>query len=161
MKSHDNHILMQQLFPIAIRGSLPTEVCRPLIDLSCFFREICSKVLTVEELGALEKRIVVTLCELEMIFPPFFYSDDISSYAFSQRSQSGWPSSLSLDVSHAEVTTIVTSSIQFRLTQQFPIIDLGFSNRYLSRLKSYVHNKTWPESSIAEGYIAEEYLTFC
>ena len=73
---------MQQLFPIAIRGSLPTEVSRPLIDLSCFFREICSKVLNLEELGALEKRIAVTLYELERIFPPFFYSDDISSYAF-------------------------------------------------------------------------------
>ncbi|KAK9997254.1 hypothetical protein SO802_021940 [Lithocarpus litseifolius] len=64
MKSHDNHILMQQLFPIAIRGSLPPEMSRPLIDLSCFFREICSKVLNVKELGALGKRIAVTLCEL-------------------------------------------------------------------------------------------------
>ena len=73
MKSHDNHILMQQLFPIAIHGSLPTEVCRPLIDLSCFFREICSKVLNVEEFGALENRITMTLCELEMIFPPSFF----------------------------------------------------------------------------------------
>ena len=41
------------------------------------------------------------------------------------------------------------------------VVDLGFSNRYLSRLKSYVHNKTYPEGSIAEGYIAEECLTFC
>ena len=64
---------MQQLFPIAIRGSLPTEVSRPLIDLSCFFREICSKVLNVDELCALEKRIAVTLCELERIFPPSFF----------------------------------------------------------------------------------------
>ena len=56
---------------------------KPLIDLSCFFREICSKVLNVEELRALEKRIAVTLCELERIFPPFFlYSDGTSSYAF-------------------------------------------------------------------------------
>ena len=47
---------------------------RHLIDLSCFFREICSKVLNVEELGALEKRIVVTLCELEKIFPPSFFT---------------------------------------------------------------------------------------
>ena len=46
---------------------------RHLIDLSCFFREIYSKVLNVEELGALEKRIVVTLCELERIFPPSFF----------------------------------------------------------------------------------------
>ena len=28
MKSHDNHILMQQLFPIVIHGSLPLEVSR-------------------------------------------------------------------------------------------------------------------------------------
>ena len=72
MKRHDNHILMQQLFLIVIRESLPPEVSRPSIDLSCFFREICSKVLNVEELRALEKRIAVTLCELKMIFPPSF-----------------------------------------------------------------------------------------
>ena len=54
MKSHDNHILMQQLFPLAIRGSLPPEVSRPLIGLSCFFREICSKVLNVDELRTQE-----------------------------------------------------------------------------------------------------------
>ena len=74
MKSHDNHILMQQLFPITIRGSLPLEMSRNLINLSCFFREICSKVLNVEELGALEKRIAVTLCELERTFIPSFFT---------------------------------------------------------------------------------------
>ena len=74
MKSHDNHILMQQFFPIAIHGSLPLEVSRPLIGLSCFFKEICFKVLNVDELGALEKRIAVTLCELERIFPPSFFT---------------------------------------------------------------------------------------
>ena len=49
---------------------------------------------------------------------------------------------------------MVTWSIWFCLTCQFPVVDFGFSNRYLSRLKSYVHNKTYPEDSIAEGYIA-------
>ena len=34
-------------------------------------------------------------------------------------------------------------------------------NRYLSTLKSYVRNKTYPEDSIAEGYLAEECTTFC
>ena len=48
-------------------------MCKHLIDLSYFFREICSKVLNVEELGAVEKRIVVTLCELERIFPLSFF----------------------------------------------------------------------------------------
>ena len=74
LKSHDNHILMQQLLPIAIRGSLPKNVCSALIDLSCFFREICSKVLNVEDLEHLEKKIAVTLCQLEKIFPPSFFT---------------------------------------------------------------------------------------
>jgi len=33
--------------------------------------------------------------------------------------------------------------------------------RYLGHLKSYVQNKAQPEGSIAEGYLAEEVLTFC
>ncbi|KAL9668754.1 hypothetical protein QQ045_006294 [Rhodiola kirilowii] len=33
--------------------------------------------------------------------------------------------------------------------------------RYLRNLKSYVNNKAKPEGSIAEGYVAEECLTFC
>ena len=45
-------------------------------------------------------------------------------------------------------------------SQQFPVVDLEFANRYLSRLKFYVHNKTYLEDSIVEGYIVEECLAF-
>ena len=34
-------------------------------------------------------------------------------------------------------------------------------DRYLCTLKSHVRNKSHPESSIAKGYIAEEFTTFC
>jgi hypothetical protein len=34
LKSHDNHILMQQLLPTALRGSLEKKVVKPLIELS-------------------------------------------------------------------------------------------------------------------------------
>ena len=37
LKSHDNHVLMQQLLPIAIRGKLPSNVVQPLIRMSAFF----------------------------------------------------------------------------------------------------------------------------
>jgi hypothetical protein len=33
--------------------------------------------------------------------------------------------------------------------------------RYLGRYKSLVHNRATPEGSIAEGYLADEMLTFC
>ena len=74
LKSHDNRILMQQLFPIALCGSLPSHVTGPLIKLACFFREICSKTLTVSDIMTLEADIAVTLCELEKIFPPSFFT---------------------------------------------------------------------------------------
>ncbi|CAI9265521.1 unnamed protein product [Lactuca saligna] len=33
--------------------------------------------------------------------------------------------------------------------------------RYMKKLKNYVRNKAKPEGSIAEGYVADEALTFC
>ena len=73
LKSHDNHILMQQLLTIALHGLLLASITRPLIKLSCFFREICSKMLKVFDIENLEKDIAVMLCELEKIFPPSFF----------------------------------------------------------------------------------------
>jgi len=74
MKSHDSHILMQQLMPIALRGSVPKKVVVPLIELCDFFGEICSKTLHIEDLDRLESRIPIILCYLEQIFPPGFFT---------------------------------------------------------------------------------------
>lgn len=41
MKSHDHHVFIEQLLPVAIRGLLPSNVCEPLIELSKFFRNLC------------------------------------------------------------------------------------------------------------------------
>ncbi|XP_057723816.1 uncharacterized protein LOC130939747 [Arachis stenosperma] len=40
LKSHDNHILIQQLLPLAMRTSLPSEVSAILIELCSFFRKL-------------------------------------------------------------------------------------------------------------------------
>ncbi|GMP88319.1 hypothetical protein CsSME_00040354 [Camellia sinensis var. sinensis] len=135
LKSHDGHILMQQLLPIALRGTLPKKVASPLIELSCFFREICSKVLQVEELDRLASRIVLTLCNLERIFPPSFFTVMVHL------------------VVHLATEAKIAGPVHYRW--MYPI------ERYLQRLKSYVRNKAHPEGSIAEGYIAEECLIFC
>lgn len=47
------------------------------------------------------------------------------------------------------------------LNNYFQSLILSFLYRYLSRLKSYIRNRAALEGSIAEGYIVEEYLTFC
>jgi hypothetical protein len=54
LKSHDKHIIMQQLLPIALRGTLSDDVARPLIELCGFFKDTCSKTLRVEDLDRLE-----------------------------------------------------------------------------------------------------------
>jgi hypothetical protein len=74
LKSHDNHIIMQQLMLIALRGTLSDEVVRLLIELCGFFRDICSKTLRVEDLDGLENQILIIMCKLELIFPQGFFT---------------------------------------------------------------------------------------
>ncbi|KAL6584869.1 hypothetical protein OROMI_004158 [Orobanche minor] len=72
-KSHDSHILMQQLLPIALRNLLPDYVRAPVLRLCKYFRELCSKTLNHLDLVRMEGDIAVTLCQLEKIFPPSFF----------------------------------------------------------------------------------------
>ena len=74
LKSHDCHVLMQQLMPVALRGLLPDNVTSVLFDLCAYFRAVSAKVLHVRELEKLEQRIKITLCRMEMIFPPGFFT---------------------------------------------------------------------------------------
>ena len=74
LKSHDSHILMEQLLPIALRNTLPKQVSMVLIDLCSFFRELCGKVLNSVDLDKLQQRIVLTLCHMEILFPPSFFT---------------------------------------------------------------------------------------
>jgi hypothetical protein len=74
LKSHDSHILMQQLLPIALRQSLPDKVVRPLVEICAFFRGICSTKLTQDEMNGLEGDVCITLFKLEQVFPPGFFT---------------------------------------------------------------------------------------
>ena len=65
---------MEHLLPIAFRRSLPKEVTSVSIELCNYFREISSKVLDVNHLEKLQHRIALTLCHMEMIFPPSFFT---------------------------------------------------------------------------------------
>jgi hypothetical protein len=73
LKSHDYHILMQDLLKVAVRSALPRDVARVLIKLSSYFKVLCSKVIKVEEFESLDAEIALILCELERIFPPSFF----------------------------------------------------------------------------------------
>ena len=73
LKSHDNHILLQHLLPLAIRKILPTRVCAALTRVSNFFKKICSPVIRVSDMQILEAEIAETLSILETIFLPSFF----------------------------------------------------------------------------------------
>ncbi|XP_031273920.1 uncharacterized protein LOC116132409 [Pistacia vera] len=72
LRSHDSHILLEKILPMAIRGVVPNNVYDAITELS-IFRELCSKVLKKEALERLESQIVITLCKLERIFPLAFF----------------------------------------------------------------------------------------
>ena len=73
MKSHDCHVFMQRLIPIAFREMLPSAVWQALTELSLFFKELTSTVLKTEAMLRLESEIPIIICKLERIFPPSFF----------------------------------------------------------------------------------------
>ena len=73
LKTHDCHVIFQKLLPIALCNLLPENVVNPLLQLSKFFSDLCSKELRDEHLERLSETIPEILCQLEMIFPPAFF----------------------------------------------------------------------------------------
>ena len=72
MKSHDCHVFMECLLPIAF-SSLSPHVLNPLIEISHFFKDLCSITLMEDDLSRMELNISFILCKLERIFPPGFF----------------------------------------------------------------------------------------
>ncbi|KAK4390260.1 hypothetical protein Sango_2089300 [Sesamum angolense] len=92
MKSHDSHVFMQRLLPIAFQNVLPKPIWEALTNFSIIFRDICSTVLRVEHMEQPEKNIVEILCKLEKIFPPvFFYSMEHLSIHSAYEAKVGGP----------------------------------------------------------------------
>ncbi|KAL0420333.1 UNVERIFIED_CONTAM: hypothetical protein Slati_3056200 [Sesamum latifolium] len=73
MKSHDFHIFMQKLIPIAFREMLPKSVWSTLTEVSLLFQIICSTTLDVNKVQELEDSVATILCNLEKILPPSFF----------------------------------------------------------------------------------------
>jgi len=72
MKSHDCHVFMETLLPIAF-SSLPIHVLNPLIEINHFFKDLCSTSLNRESLLRMEEDVPIIICKLERIFPPAFF----------------------------------------------------------------------------------------
>jgi hypothetical protein len=73
LKSHDCHIFMERLLPVAFRDFLPDSIWEALTEVSNFFRDLCARELDPIHIEKLERDIIVTICKLEKIFPPGFF----------------------------------------------------------------------------------------
>ena len=134
-KSHDAHFILHYLLQFAVRKSLKDDVAKPLIKFSAFLRGLWSKVIHLDDVKRLQAEIVDILCEFEIIFPPAFF--DIMVHL---------PVHLCREIEYGGPE---------HLRCMYAI------ERYLGKLKNYVRNRSKPEGSIAEGYLADECVTFC
>ncbi|XP_042980008.1 uncharacterized protein LOC122310196 [Carya illinoinensis] len=135
LKSHDCHVFMQRLLPVAVGGYLRNDISLVLIELSNFFKELCARTFDVNLLKQLESDIVVILCKFEMIFPTSFF--DVMVHL----------------AVHLPREALLAGPVQYRWMYPF--------ERYLGKFKRYVKNKARPKGSIAKAYIHVECLTFC
>ncbi|KAA0059068.1 transposase [Cucumis melo var. makuwa] len=135
LKSHDHHVLMQQLLPVAIRGILPKHVRLAIIRLCFFFNAICKKKIDTSQLKGMQEDVVVTLCLLEKYFPPSFFTIMV------------------------HLVVHLVREIEFcgpvHLRWMYPF------ERYMKVLKTYVGNRNRPEGCMVENYIVEEAIEFC
>jgi hypothetical protein len=72
-KSYDCHILIGQFLAIAIRGILPVKVRDTIMKLSSCFNAISQKAVDPMKLTKLQDDLILTMCNLETIFPPSFF----------------------------------------------------------------------------------------
>lgn len=72
LKSHDCHVFMQRLLPIAF-DALPKPIWEAFTELSQFFKELTSTSLQVKKLKKMQKDIAIILCKLESFLPPSFF----------------------------------------------------------------------------------------
>jgi hypothetical protein len=125
MKSHDCHVLMTTLLPVALRG-IKIELIRDAVTSLClFFNAIEQKVIDEEKLLDFERRHFETLCLLEATFPPSFFDLMLHLTAHLMRGIFLGPSYLHKMFSY---------------------------ERFYGFLKSLVHNRLFPEGAIVRGY---------
>nr|GEW09415.1 hypothetical protein [Tanacetum cinerariifolium] len=98
------------------------------------FKQICSATLMEDDMLKAQIKVVDIQCDLELIYPPALFEIMIHL------------------VIHLPLEALEGGPILPRW--MFPF------ERYMKKSKGYVRNKAKPKGSIAEGYVAEEALTF-
>lgn len=134
LKSHDYHVLMQQIVPACTRAILHPQVREVICRLSTTFQRICAKTITESEIKDMKIYAAVTLCLMEIWFPPGFF--DIMTHLIIHL------------VEELEWCGPVHARWMYGI------------ERYMYVLKGFVRNRARPEAAIAERYMSHETLRF-
>jgi hypothetical protein len=128
--AHDCHTMLSLFLAIAIR-SINHPYLKTMITRMChFFNAISKKVIDGSKLDELRKEIRVTMCQLEMCFPPSFF-DTMEQYMI-----------------HLANQIFVLGHSYMRYMYPY--------ERHMEVMKGYVRNHAYPEGSIIEGHTTKE-----
>ncbi|CAH9061006.1 unnamed protein product [Cuscuta europaea] len=134
IKTHNAHVIMQRLLPIALKEMLPEHVWSCITEISLLFQSICSSVLDAASLQRLEESVPMLMCNLEKIMPPSFFDGMEHLVIFlPYEALNGGP-------------------VFYRWMYKF--------ERFLGELKKKVTNKAHVEASICQAYLQQEISTF-
>jgi hypothetical protein len=134
LKSHDYHLLMQQVMPLALYGLLKPGPRMAVMRMCKVFHRIYTKVYDPVEFQSLEADVAKSMALLEMEFPPScFY-----------------------------IMTHLPYHLVQELDMCGPIATrwMYLVERCMKTLKSYIWNTARPEATMAEGYMKEECIGF-
>ena len=73
LKSHDYHVLMQQILPLCLCTMLTGEVRRAIIRICRVFTRLSAKSVDPSTMSELMEETAMTMCMLEKVFPPSFF----------------------------------------------------------------------------------------
>jgi len=134
LKTHDYHILLQQVLPLCLRNIGNKNVIGAIMRVSRLFRKLCAKVVDSRQKIQMSEEVAETVCALEKEFPP----------------------SIFVVMMHLPVYLVeelfLCGPVHTRWMYPF--------ERYMKGLKSFVKNKAKPEGSMAYGYLREESIGF-
>jgi hypothetical protein len=128
--THDCHTMLSLFLSIAIRVFNHPYVKMVITRMCHFFNAISKKVIDIIELDEIRKEMRVTMCQLQMCFPPSFF-DTMEHYM------------------------IHLAYHIFILGPTFMHHMYPYEN-HMMVMKGYVHNHAHPKGSMVEGYTTEE-----
>jgi hypothetical protein len=134
LKSHDYHVFMQQVLPLALRGLMKPGPRMAIMRVCKIFRRLCTKVYNPAEFDSLQVDVAESMALVEMEFLPSFF--DVMTHL----------------LYHLVDKLDLCGPVSIRW--MYPV------ERYMKMLKTYVRNMAQPEASMVEGYLNDECIGF-